>query len=107
MARGKRKAKKEDSLTVSLAHVEQTFRNEALEQEEIATLHPPVRIHIHSKRKRFVDADGISAKAAIDGLVHAGILPDDSASYVHEVSYSQEKSTEEETIIEIWEKVDV
>lgn len=107
MARGKRKAKKEDSSSVSLANLESNFRDEALEQEEVASLHPPVRIHIHSKRKRFVDADGVSAKAAIDGLVHAGILPDDSANYVQEVSYSQEKADEEETIIEIWERNEV
>jgi Holliday junction resolvase RusA-like endonuclease len=49
------------------------------------------------------DADGISAKAAIDGLVHAGLLKDDSPKYVKEVSYSQEKGEPEETIITLTE----
>lgn len=101
-----RKIKKGSEAPDPLADLEQDFRDEALEQEEVASLNPPVRIHIHSKRKRLVDADGISAKAAIDGLVHAGVLPDDSARYVKEVSYSQEKDREEETIIEIWENID-
>ena len=58
-------------------------------------------IHIHSIRKRLADPDGVSAKACIDGLVHAGLLQDDSPKYVKEVSYSQEKGKEEETIITI------
>jgi hypothetical protein len=65
-----------------------------------------VSIHVHSKRKRLVDADGVSAKAAIDGLVIAGVLEDDSNKYVKEVSYSQEKiqkGEEEEAIIEVYE----
>ena len=53
------------------------------------------KIHIHSKRKRLADADGISAKAAVDGLVFAGVLKDDSAQYVTEVTYSQEKCKKE------------
>lgn len=48
-------------------------------------------IHVVSYRHRLADADGISAKAAIDGLIHAGILRDDSPEFVKEVSYSQVK----------------
>lgn len=58
-----------------------------------------VSIHIHSVRKREVDSDGVSAKAAIDGLVEAGLLQDDSPKWVKEVSYSQEKGTPEETYL--------
>jgi len=62
----------------------------------------PVCIHVHSIRKRLADADGTSAKAVIDGLIHAGILKDDSPEYVKEVTYSQEKTQGEEmTIIEL------
>jgi Holliday junction resolvase RusA-like endonuclease len=64
----------------------------------------PARIHVHSVRKRLCDVDGISAKAAIDGLVHCGILEDDSPKYVKEVTYSQsktEKGEEERTEITI------
>lgn len=58
-------------------------------------------IHIHSVRKRLIDPDGCSGKAAIDGLVHAGVIPDDSADFVSGVSYSQEKGPEERTTITI------
>lgn len=63
----------------------------------------PVRIHVHSKRKRLTDADGASAKAVIDGMVNAGLFIDDSHKYITEVSYSQEQDKKEETVVEIWE----
>jgi hypothetical protein len=44
-----------------------------------------------SYRHRLADTDGISAKAAIDGLIHAGVLRNDTPEYVQEVSYSQVK----------------
>jgi hypothetical protein len=44
-----------------------------------------------SYRHRLADTDGISAKAAIDGLIHAGVLRNDTPEYVTEVSYSQVK----------------
>ena len=75
-------------------------------KKEITPFDSRVSIHIHSRRKRLVDADGVSAKAAIDGIVHSGLLKDDSSEYVEEVSYSQEKiqkGEEEETIITIEE----
>lgn len=68
-----------------------------------------VSIRVHSKRKRLVDADGVSAKAAIDGLVIAGVLEDDNNKYVKEVRYSQEKISKEETeevILEIYDADD-
>jgi len=39
------------------------------------------------------DCDGISAKAAIDGIVKAGILRADTAQAIKEITYSQEKTT--------------
>lgn len=72
-------------------------------EKEITRFDSPVRIHIHSIRKRLTDADGISGKAAIDGIVKAGLLQDDSPKYVKEVSYSQEKGLPEKTIITITE----
>ncbi len=60
-----------------------------------------VKIHIHSFRKRLADPDGISAKAVIDGLVLSGIIKDDSAQCVKEVSFSQEIG-EDETVIDIF-----
>lgn len=72
-----------------------------MKKKSITIITEPITIHIHSIRKRATDADGVSAKAVIDGLVHAGLIIDDSLEYVKEVSYSQEKGKKEETIIEI------
>ena len=88
----------------SLAYMESYLSDGALAEEEVTPMDTPVRIHIHSRRKREVDADGISAKAVIDGIVHAGLLQDDSPKFVEEVSYSQSKcksGEEEETIVTI------
>ena len=72
--------------------------------KEIKRFDSPCGIHIHSRRHRLADADGISAKACIDGLVLAGVLEDDSHKWVKWVTYSQEKISkkeDEETIITI------
>ena len=85
-------------------YLEQNSLNEQVAKEDTPRFDSPCRIHVHSIRKRLADADGISAKAAIDGLVHAGIFPDDKDQYVKEVSYSQEKCATgqaERTIITI------
>ena len=81
--------------------VESTIGNEQVGTAESGQLDKRVRIHFHSRRRRLADPDGISCKAAIDGLVQGGILPDDSARYVKEVSFSQEVSEVEETVIDI------
>ena len=67
---------------------------------------PRVRIHIESHRHRLCDPDGISAKAAIDGLIDARILPNDSTKEVESVTYSQKsvpRKSPEITIITIKE----
>jgi hypothetical protein len=56
-----------------------------------AAFNSRVSVEIVSYRLRLADSDGISAKAAIDGLVAAGILRDDSAKEVSEVRYRQVK----------------
>ena len=89
---------------ISITDMEQTTRNEQMGAQKIKRLDTPCRLHIRSYRHRLADADGISAKAAIDGLVHAGVLSDDSTKEVTEVSYSQEKipkAEQEKTIITI------
>lgn len=48
-------------------------------------------VHVHSIRKRLGDVDGISAKAAIDGLVKSGLLTDDSAKHIRQIKFTQEK----------------
>jgi Holliday junction resolvase RusA-like endonuclease len=90
-------------VTVSSSDVEQGARNASLGAQKVTGLAAPCRIHIRSIRQRLADADGISAKAVIDGLRHCGILADDSPEYVQEVSYSQEKGMPEKTIITITE----
>jgi Holliday junction resolvase RusA-like endonuclease len=85
----------ESNLVHALSH---TFTN-----EQFTT---PVSIAVCSYRTRLVDADGVSVKAVLDGLVHCGLLPDDSAKYVKEVTYSQVKvknREEEKTVITITE----
>ncbi len=60
---------------------------------------------MHSRRKRLVDVDGVSAKSVIDGITASGLLVDDTTKYIKEVSYSQEKCKKgeaEETIISIY-----
>ena len=58
-----------------------------------------VTIHEHivwPKGRRLVDPDSISGhcKAALDGIVDAGIIASDSAKHVVSVTASQEKGTD-------------
>jgi len=88
--------------TISPANVEPSAGNESLATGKVKKMDTPCCINIHSRRYRLTDADGCSGKAAIDGLVHAGVLPDDSAKYVEKVSHTQEKIKKpeiEETIL--------
>lgn len=67
-----------------------------------------VNIHFLHLRHRKADPDGISVKAAIDGLVKAELLRDDSAKEIKAISHEQEKipsSQEERTIITISEAI--
>ena len=101
-----RKKKSYSKAAYSPPDLESCLSDGDLAAEEVETFSSPVHIHIHSRRRRLTDADGISAKAVIDGFVHGGLLQDDSARFVQEVSYSQEKITgeqEEETIITVEE----
>ena len=86
---------------VSTTDLEPTPSHESLAAGKGDGVHSRVRIHIHSRRRRLADPDGISAKAAIDGLTAGGILADDSAKFVEEVSFSQEVGEDEETVITI------
>lgn len=88
--------------TAALADMEPNSGNEPLGEEKNKGHDSPCRIHVHSIRRRLADSDGVSGKYAIDGLIHAGILKDDSPKYVKEVSFSQEKTKgKEKTIITI------
>jgi len=63
------------------------------------------KITILNFRKRLIDVDNISAKAVLDGLVHAGVLVDDGPEFVASVTTKQLWSKEERTIIQItWDE---
>lgn len=65
-----------------------------------------VRVVVHSRPTRLHDTDGISIKAVLDGLVRGGVLPDDTAESVSEVTFTAPVKAEkgkEETVIELWE----
>lgn len=71
-------------------------------KDEVAAFDSPVDLIVVSYRSRLADADGISAKAAIDGCVHRGILPDDGTKWIKEVRYRQIKvknKKEEKTLL--------
>ena len=98
--------KNENHTAFPFTNMESYFSNASLGTEEITRLDTQCCIHIHSLRYRLTDPDGISAKAVIDGLVKTGILTDDTAKQVKEVTFSQEKikkPKEEITILEIKE----
>lgn len=94
-------AKNNHRPALSPAYLESGVGDAPLAEEKVKGCAPRACLHIHSYRKRLADPDGVSAKAVIDGIVKAGILPDDSAQFIEQVSYSQEKAAEEKTVITI------
>ena len=94
-----------NNITVQVAHLESNTLNASHGKKSLDPIFKRCRIHVHNKRKRLADPKGISDKAAIDGIVVSGILPDDRAEYVKNISESQEKSQNEETIITIQESI--
>jgi len=65
-----------------------------------------VRVCFTSRRHRLADSDGISYKFALDSLVLAGVIKDDSPEYVESVEMRQEKipmTEPEETVVELYE----
>ncbi len=74
-----------------IAYLERIARSKQVEESKNPAFDTRVRITVVSYRVRLTDTDGVSAKAAIDGLVLAGVLKDDSHKYVEEVRYSQKK----------------
>jgi hypothetical protein len=91
----------DNNITVQVTHLESNTFDASYGKKPFDPLFERCRIHVHNKRKRLADPKGISDKACIDGIVVSGILPDDRAEYVKDISESQEKSKIEETIITI------
>ena len=96
------------SASSSAANMERIAGRTSLEKKANSRFDTRVSITVISFRMRLCDADGISAKAAIDGLVHSGVLQDDSPKFVKEVKYQQVKvgSTSEEKTVILLEEVD-
>lgn len=67
--------------------------------------YPRVRLTVRSYRARLADPDGVSVKAAIDGLVEAGVIPDDNAGVVVGLTVEQVKCKrdQERTVIVVEE----
>jgi hypothetical protein len=84
-------AKDHPYFAISPTDLEQSIGHESVEKNAAAPINSLVDIHIHSARNRLADSDGICAKQTIDGLVHAGILRNDSPKEVRQTSYTQEK----------------
>jgi hypothetical protein len=78
--------------------VEQNPCNEQVQPHETAAFDSPVNLEIVHYRQRQTDVDGCSAKAAIDGIVAAGILPDDSAKWIQQIKTSVVQSKVEKTV---------
>jgi hypothetical protein len=91
-----RNAKVGPRVADSFAYLESLAGSKPLAEGKAAAFNTRVRITIVSFRVRLADSDGISAKAAIDGLVHAGVIQDDSSKFVEEVAYRQIKVAKEE-----------
>ena len=94
------------------ADVELLIGNEPLATGKGPTFDAQVDIRVDHYRCRLADPDGNSVKAAIDGLVHCGILRDDSAKEIREIRHFQIKVSRPEderteiTITEIREMSD-
>jgi hypothetical protein len=109
-SKGKIKAQKYGTATViggtasNAANLERDLGYESLGEKGPTAFDTPVCITVVSYRTCLADSDGISAKAAIDGLVLARIIEDDSTKFVEEVRYRQikvETKAQEKTVLEI------
>ena len=90
---------------ISFTDMEPDSCNELLGAKKIKRLDSQCCLHFHSKRYRLADPDGLSAKAVIDGIVKTGLLRDDTAQQIKQITYSQEKikkDKQEETIVTIY-----
>jgi len=92
-----------DSPPSADADVESNLSDALLGTNELTAFTSQVRITFHHTRKRLADLDGLSGKAAIDGIVDFGLLSDDTPKQVAEISHRQSKGRVEETKIIIEE----
>lgn len=94
--------KTRNSAAVSPAHLEPGVGDEPLAAQKAPGLDGRCRIHLHSRRYRLADPRGLCDKYVIDAIVASGVLRDDSAKYIADITETQEvvkKPAPEETII--------
>lgn len=101
------KAQLDPDAANTTTNVEQDSGNEQVAKSQASPFDSPVHLLFRHYRHRFADRDGISVKAAIDGLVLCGILRTDQTSAIKDPIFQpQEKipqKEEEYTEIEIYE----
>ena len=71
------------------------------EPQETPRFTTPCRLSFTHTRAQLADLDNLSVKAAIDGVVHAGVLADDTPQQVAEITTDQVKGKPEKTVIVI------
>ena len=79
--------------------MEQNTRNEPVAAEKVTRFTTPICIRVISYRKHRHDTDGCSVKAALDGLVRAGILLNDTSEQIKSITFESRKSKDERTEI--------
>lgn len=102
-----REAKDRDRTANTDADVECHAGDELAKTKVVEAFTSPVRISVTHYRKKLADPDGLSTKAAVDGIVKLGILADDSTKEIQEpILHRQVKIQEsdvERTVFEIEE----
>ncbi len=92
-------------VTISTANMEQNSSHAPVAKKDFAGFDSLVNIKVISYRKLKHDPDGVSVKAVLDGIVRAGLLPDDSTEQVKSITFESIKSKEEKTVIEITDEI--
>lgn len=107
MPKGRRKKKNGGGAASKTAKVEPTAWDAPDATNESPQFNSPVGITFYSYRVRETDTDGVSGKAAIDGLVHCGVLRGDTRkeiAWVHFPAVKKVKNfSQEKTVIVIEE----
>ncbi len=88
---GRKRNKKNNNIAVPSTNLEPDINHVKVAEKEINQMAKKVSINIMHHRHRLADPGGISYKATIDGIVDAGLLPDDSANEIEEIRERQKK----------------
>lgn len=108
MPKGRRKKKNGRGGAGKAPAVESALSGQPLATNENPAFRSRVSVTIYSYRARTCDPDGVSGKAAIDALVHCGVLSDDTTKEVAEIRYPapiKVKNTEDEKTVIVIEEI--